>query len=200
MEVYDTMAAKKKRHGRIRIKSLRRVILSAGLLMAAVIALLMIRNAVFSVDSSEVIAQPTATALIAQVDALVPEDNTKVNEPKNEISEVASVVNASLASSDEASKEVGEAIVRNKGICVNVINHSQKTGLSEKVRLVLEVNGFTVSAGNDKSLKRVNSVIIEKKENVPGEEIGKLINIRRVRKEIDPDSRFDIVVILGDDY
>lgn len=194
------MAAKKKRRGRIRIKSFRRVILSTGLLTVAVIALLTIRNAVFSVDSKKVIAQPTATALIAKGDALVPEDDSKVNETKNEISEVASVANASLASSDEASREIGEAIVRNKGICVNVINHSQKTGLSEKVRLVLEVNGFTVSAGNDKSLKRVNSVIIEKKENVPGEEIGKLINIRRVRKEIDPDSRFDIVVILGDDY
>ncbi|AEV69585.1 LytR C-terminal domain-containing protein [Acetivibrio clariflavus] len=194
------MAAKKKRRGRIRIKSFRRVILSTGLLTVAVIALLTIRNAVFSVDSKKVIAQPTATALIAKGDALVPEDDSKVNETKNEISEVASVANASLASSDEASREIGEAIVRNKGICVNVINHSQKTGLSEKVRAVLEVNGFTVSAGNDKSLKRVNSVIIEKKENVPGEEIGKLINIRRVRKEIDPDSRFDIVVILGDDY
>jgi len=205
MEVFDTMAAKKKRHGRIRIKSVKRFILSTGLLVAAVIALLMIRNAVFSEGSKEVIVEPSATALVAQDNTsedntLVTEEDSKEDTVKNEVSEVASVANASQESRDKASTEIGEAIVKNKGISVNIINHSQKTGISEKVRAVLEVNGFSVSSGNAKSLKRVNSVIIEKKDNVSGEEIGKLIDIKRVRKEVDPDSRFDIVVIIGDDY
>lgn len=199
------MAAKKKRHGRIRIKSVKRFILSTGLLVAAVIALLMIRNAVFSEGSKEVIVEPSATALVAQDNTsedntLVTEEDSKEDTVKNEVSEVASVANASQESRDKASTEIGEAIVKNKGISVNIINHSQKTGISEKVRAVLEVNGFSVSSGNAKSLKRVNSVIIEKKDNVSGEEIGKLIDIKRVRKEVDPDSRFDIVVIIGDDY
>lgn len=203
------MAAKKKRLGKIRIKSFKRVVLSLSLLIVAIIALPTIRNAVFSVDSKEVDAEPSAVAMVTNdnnndstSDDAVDNtsDDTNDNEVNNEISDVASAANASLASRDEAIKEIGEAIVRNKGISVNLINHSKKSGLSEKVRAALEVNGFTVSTGNNKSLKRINSVIIEKKENVSGEEISKLINIKRVRMELDPDSRFDIVIIIGDDY
>ncbi|GAE89745.1 hypothetical protein JCM21531_3301 [Acetivibrio straminisolvens JCM 21531] len=59
---------------------------------------------------------------------------------------------------------------------------------------------FIVSSGNGSSLKYVGSAIVEKKENVSGEELGNLLNIKRIRKEIDPGSRFDFIIILGDDF
>lgn len=211
------MAAKKKRLGKIRIKSLKRVILSSGLLIIAIIALLVVRYAVFSKDSEEravqpyVIAEPSDDNINDNQSENANEntsenasDNTTNSEnddkSKNEISEVAVAANASLASHDEAMKEIGETIVKNKGINVNVVNCTTKSDLPEKVRAALEVNGFSVSVGKDKSLKRVNSVIIEKKDNVSGEDIKKLLNINRIKQELDPDSRFDIIVVIGDDY
>lgn len=193
MEVFSTMAAKKKGLGKVKIKSFKRIVLLTGLLIVAVVALLTVYNSVFSTKSKGVIAQPTATGIVEQV---------TVNDivVKKENSDVAIAANASQASRDEAIKEMSESIAKNKGITVKVVNHSRNLGYSEKLRAVLEVNGFSVSAGNDKSLKRVNSVIIEKKDNVSGEGITKLVNIKRVRKELDPDSRFDIVVVIGDDY
>lgn len=221
MEGFDTMAAKKKKLGKIRIKSLKRVVLSSVFLIAVVIALLVVRNGVFSENRKKIAAKPSAVAELPKDDINDnakddtkddansdtndnandnTRDDAKENPATNEISDVAIAANASLASSDEAMKEIGELIAKNKGVSVNVINNSQKSGLSEKVRAVLEVNGFCVSAGNDKSLKHVNSVIIEKKDDVSGEEISKLLNIRRIKKEPDPDSRFDIIVVIGDDY
>lgn len=215
------MAAKKKRLGKIRIKSLKRVVISSVFLIAAIIALLVVRNGVFSGNRKEIAAKPSAVAKLTKDDINDnvkdntkdntdnntndnkkddSKDDTEENPATNEVSDVAIAANASLASSDEAMKEIGEIIAKNKGVSVNVINNSQKPGLSEKVRAVLEVNGFSVSAGNDKSLKHVNSVIIEKKDDISGEDISKLLNIRRIRKEPDPDSRFDIVVVIGDDY
>lgn len=185
------MATKKKGLGKYRIKSFKRIVLLTGLLIVSVIALLTFYTAGFSGKSKEVIAQPTDNSIQVLVkDTVV----------KKEISDVAIAANESLASRDEAIKEIGESIAKNKGITVKVVNHSRNNGYSEKLRAVLEVNGFSVSAGNDKSLKRINSVIIEKKDNVSGESITKMVNIKRVRKELDPNSRFDIVVVIGDDY
>lgn len=187
------MAAKKKRLGKVRIKSFMRIILLAGLLIVIVIALLTLRNAIYSENSKEVVVEPSVTAIVSQ-------EPLSDIASKNEISEIANAANESQASHDEAIKEISDLISKNKGIKVKVVNHSRNLGYSEKLRAILEVNGFSVSAGNDKSLKRISSVIIEKKENISGEAITKLVNIKRVRKELDPESRFDIVVVIGDDF
>ncbi len=187
------MAAKKKRLGKGRKKSFKRIIILAGILIGTVISLLTLRNAVFSEKSKAVVVEPSATAIVSQ-------EAVKDIEFKNEISDIANAANASQASYDEAIKEISDSISKNKGIRVKVVNHSRNLGYSEKFRAILELNGFSVSAGNDKSLKRISSVIIEKKDDISGEAIAKLVNIKSVRKELDTESRFDIVVVIGDDY
>ena len=187
------MAAKIKGNGKIRIKSVKRIILSVSLIFTAVVVIFVVYNLGFTKNTKEVIAEPVVTSVrpenaINHTDVM--EDNSK---PVN-------MENTSDFSRNDAMKEIGESIIKNKDIRVKVVNHSRKPGLSERIRLALEVNGFIVSAGNDNSLKGASSVIIEKKDNVSGEGIMKLISVKRIRKELDIDSRFDIIVILGDDY
>jgi len=187
------MAVKKRRFAKFRVKSFKRIALFSGVLTVIVIALIALYGAVFSAKPKEVMVEPFATSVAPQVTLA---DNL-VNEG---VSDVASAANMSQASRDKAIKEIGESIVKNKGIKVKVVNYSQKNGYSEKVRAILELNGFSVSAGNNKSLKHMPSVIIEKKKNISSEAVTKIVNIRRVKKEIDPDSRFDIEVVIGDDF
>ena len=190
VEVFYTMAAKKKGLGRIRIKSAKRIILSAGLIIVAAVVVLVLHNT-FSSKNKEVIVEPVATAspLINAVDATKTETTPKLTNART-----------SDFSYEEARKEISKSTVKNKNTHVKVINYSRKEGLAERIRAGLEINGYVVSAGNDKSLKRISSVIIEKKENISGEELIDLIKIRKVRKEIDSNSKYDIIVILGDDY
>lgn len=184
------MAAKKKRLGRIRIKSTKRFILSVGLIIAATAVVLFLHNS-FSSKSKEVTAQPAVTASpsINAVDATKTETTPKMTNART-----------SGFSYEEARKELNKSIVKNKNTHVKVINYTRESGLAERVRAALEINGYIVSAGNNKSLKRINSVIIEKKENISGEELVDLIRISKVRKEIDSSSKYDIIVILGDDF
>jgi hypothetical protein len=187
------MAAKIKGNGKIRIKSVKQIILSVSLILTAVVVIFIVYNVGFSKKSIEVIAEPVVTSARS-------ENATNETDVKAENSKRVNVANTSDFSHNEAMNEIGESIVKNKDIRVKVVNHSRKSGLSERIRLALEVNGFIVSAGNDNSLKGVSSVIIEKKDNISGEGIMKLISVKRIRKELDLDSRFDIIVILGDDY
>lgn len=184
------MAAKKKRLGKIRIKSTKRVILSAGLIIAATAIVLVLYNS-FSSKSKEVVVEPAVTAL-PLVNAVEPN--------KTEATPKLTNARTSEFSYEEARKELSKSTVKNNKTQVKVINYTRETGLAEKVRAALEINGYIVSAGNNKSLKRVNSVIIEKKENISGEGLSDLIRISKVRKEIDSSSKYDIIVILGDDY
>ncbi|HOM02955.1 MAG TPA: LytR C-terminal domain-containing protein [Acetivibrio sp.] len=91
-------------------------------------------------------------------------------------------------------------VIQQTGASIQVINYTGRKKLSEEVRTTLENYGFVVSSGNGSSLKYVSSAIIEKKENVSGEELKSLLNIKRIKKEVDPGSRFDFIIILGDDY
>lgn len=190
VEVFNTMAAKKKGLGRIRIKSAKRIILSAGLIIAAAAVVLVLHNTFLS-KSKEAIIEPVVTAspLINAVDATKTETTPKLTNART-----------SEFSYEEARKEISKSTVKNKKTHVKVINYSREEGLAERVRAGLEINGYVVSAGNDKSLKRINSVIIEKKENISGKGLIDLIKIRNLRKEIDSNSKYDIIVILGDDY
>ena len=184
------MAAKKKGLGRIRVKSVKRIILSASLIIVAAAVVLVLHNT-FSRKTKEAIAEPVVTS-----SPLI----NAVNTTKTETTPKLTNARPSEFSYEEARKEIRKSIVNNKNTHVKVINYSRKEGLAETIRAALEINGYVVSAGNDKSLKSINSVIIEKKENISGEGLIDLIKIGKVRKEIDSNSKYDIIVILGDDY
>lgn len=91
-------------------------------------------------------------------------------------------------------------VIQQKGASIQVINYTGQKNLAEEIRATLEEYGFIVSSGNGSSLKYISTAIVEKKEDVSGEELGNLLNIKKIRKEIDHGSRFDFIVILGDDF
>lgn len=187
------MSNRKRKYRRIRIKSFWRVALSVFILVAVVAAALLIRNFFFK-KPTQISAIPTATSSLSVSPTPLA---TMMNV---EVTNVPVPANGAQVPYDDTVKEIAELIAKNNGITVNIINYSRNSGYSEKLRALLEINGFSVSAGNDKALKRVNSAIVEKTEGIPGELIGKLVNIGRVREEFDSNSRFDVVVIIGDDY
>jgi len=118
---------------------------------------------------------------------------------------VEPVTSASAEKLSTESPQETENISRDAGCysakrCKHTCNKLYRTkNLGEEIRTTLETM-VLVSSGNGSSLKHVSSAIIEKKENVSGEELGNLLNIKRIRKEIDPSSRFDFIIILGDDF
>jgi hypothetical protein len=85
-------------------------------------------------------------------------------------------------------------------IKVEVVNYSGIAGLAEKVRAKLEAAGFDASSGNGRSTEPGRSEILERNEKKAGGKVQKLLGAIRVRKEIAAESRFDVTLIIGDDY
>jgi hypothetical protein len=85
-------------------------------------------------------------------------------------------------------------------IKVEVINYTGIKKLTEDIRTTLEADGFDVSTGNDSSNKLVTTEIIDRNDKKAGIEIQKVLKIGRLTKEYDAGSRYDVTVVLGDDY
>ncbi len=86
------------------------------------------------------------------------------------------------------------------GYSVQVINYSSIDGIAKKVGEVLEGYGYDVSTGNASSLSDIKSAIIEKKDKNIGNELKEILGISKIDVQIDPDSRFHVVVIIGDGF
>ncbi len=87
----------------------------------------------------------------------------------------------------------------NKQLVVEVINCTEKRGLAEEVREMLEAQGLKVSAGTDSETQGTSQIIIRKK----GSNIDILRNtlkISVVKEELQSDSRFDVTILLGSDF
>lgn len=85
-------------------------------------------------------------------------------------------------------------------IRVEVINYSGIKQIAELVRETLEMHGYKVSAGNGKTNTPIVSQIIERNDSGAGTDLKRILNISNVIKIPDPQSRFDVTVIIGDDY
>lgn len=85
-------------------------------------------------------------------------------------------------------------------IRVEVINYSGIKNLAEQIRSTLEASGFEVSAGNGSSSGVVRSEIIERNEKKAGKEVYNVLKLGRIRKDTETESKFDVTVIIGDDY
>lgn len=92
------------------------------------------------------------------------------------------------------------ATPQSKKINVEVVNYTGIERLTEEIRATLENAGYAVSAGNGQSLRRVTSLVIEHNDKHEGEKIRRILKIGKLTKDGDSDTRFDITVILGDDY
>ena len=87
-----------------------------------------------------------------------------------------------------------------KKLAIEVINCTDKTGLAETVRSMLEAKGYEVSAGNHLDSSKGTSIIAIRKENIKGDEISKMLKIPTIKEEYQPDSRYDITILLGKDF
>lgn len=181
---------KKKGLGKIRVKSFKRVIISVVLLILAGAGIFFGCRLFLKGKSEEASGGQIVTATPSQAIAV---ENTSGNLHTANAETTVSPVN-------QAMKEVRDTMISNREVSVKVVNYTGLSGLAEQVRAVLESYGFIVGAGNDASLKRVSSVVIEKNENVSGSGVMNLLDIKKTKKELDNNSRFDILVILGDDF
>lgn len=85
-------------------------------------------------------------------------------------------------------------------IKVEVINYTDRKNLAEQVRAALETGGFEVSAGNATASKPVRTEIIDRNDKAKAAEVKKVVKVGTIRKEPDPNSRFDVTLIIGEDY
>lgn len=85
-------------------------------------------------------------------------------------------------------------------IKVEVINYTDKKALAELVRASLEAEGYEVSTLNSDTIKPVKTEILERNDKNAGAAVRGVIKVGKVTKAADPGSRYDVTVILGDDF
>lgn len=101
---------------------------------------------------------------------------------------------------EEPAKETAAvSTVNNKKLVIEVINCTGKDGLAEDTRGMLESRGYTVSAGSNSETQGTSQIIIRKK-GVKTDVIKSTLRISVVKEELQPDSRFDVTIILGSDF
>lgn len=99
-----------------------------------------------------------------------------------------------------AKETPAKSTVNNNKLIVEVINCTDKSGLAEETRAMLESKGYVVSAGNNKDSKQGTSQIIIRKKGAKPDVISSMLKISVVKEELQPDSRFDVTVIIGSDF
>lgn len=110
------------------------------------------------------------------------------------------IVESEPVKKEPAKETPAASTVNNDKLIVEVINCTDKSGLAEETRAMLETKGYTVSAGNSIDSKQGTSKIIIRKKGAKADVIRNMLKISVVKEELQPDSRFDVTVILGSDY
>lgn len=132
--------------------------------------------------------------IVVDTDSKKSDTAAKEKQPETKVENT----NGVSVESEKKDEEVGESPVEK--IKVEVVNFSGIKRVAEQIRSTLEASGYEVSAGNDKSSNFVRTEIIDKNGKNAGEAIQQLLKIGPVKKVPDPTSRFDVTIIIGDDY
>ncbi len=109
------------------------------------------------------------------------------------------VVDSKPAKKEPAKETVAESTVNNDKLVIEVINCTDKSGLAEDTRGMLEAKGYSVSAGTNSDKQGTSKIIIRKK-GVKTDTIKKVLRISVVEEQLQPDSRYDVTIILGSDF
>lgn len=110
------------------------------------------------------------------------------------------IVESEPTKKEEPAKEtVAPPTVDNKKLIIEVINCTEKAGLAEDTRGMLEAQGFKVSAGTNADKQGTSQIIIRKKGVLP-DVIKNVLKISVVKEEFQPKSRYDVTIILGSDF
>ncbi len=89
---------------------------------------------------------------------------------------------------------------RSEKLAVEVINCTDNGNLAEDTRGMLEARGFSVSIADDPDKSQGTSRIIIRKKGVSASVIKNVLKIQVVKEELQPDSRFDVTVVIGSDF
>ncbi len=90
--------------------------------------------------------------------------------------------------------------VNNEKLIIEVINCTDKSGLAEETRGMLEAQGYKVSAATQTDSTQGTSQIIIRKAGAKTDAISDMLKISVVKEELQPESRFDITIIIGSDF
>lgn len=123
-------------------------------------------------------------------------------QPQHEQSEASKTQNK-VVIKDETTKSTAPAttsVVNKAKLVIEVINYTSKTGLAEDVRTMLENQGYSVSAGNKLDNNQGTSKIIIRKKGANTDKISSMLKISVIKEELQPESRFDVTVIIGSDF
>lgn len=146
--------------------------------------------------------------VVATADETVKTENTAVEPPEPEDFDTIQYTRTVEPPDPEPVKEdeagipaVEEEEKSNELIKVEVVNYSNTKNLAEMVRETLEASGYkNVSAGNVKTNNPQETLIVERNDKKAGEAIHKILKAGRVVKWILPTSKYDVTVIIGDDF
>ena len=109
------------------------------------------------------------------------------------------VVHSKPTTKEPAKETVAESTVNNDKLIIEVINCTDKSGLAEDTRGMLEAKGYSVSAGTNSDKQGTSKIIIRKK-GVKTDTIKNVLRISVVEEQLQPDSRYDVTIILGSDF
>jgi hypothetical protein len=104
------------------------------------------------------------------------------------------------ASKETAEKTPSQSTVNNEKLVVEVINCTDKSGLAEEIRKMLEAKGYNVSAGNSFDGTQGTSQILIRKKGAITDTIKNTLRISVIKEELQTESRFDVTIILGSDF
>jgi len=110
------------------------------------------------------------------------------------------VIDTEPVKKEPAKETPAVSTVNNAKLVVEVINCTDKSGLAEETRGMLEAKGYTVSAGNNIDSKQGTSQIIIRKKGAKPDVISNMLKISVIKEELQPDSRFDVTIIIGSDF
>lgn len=110
------------------------------------------------------------------------------------------IIDTEPVKQEPAKETPAVSTVNNEKLAVEVINYTDKSGLAEETRAMLEAKGYTVSAGNHIDSTQGTSKIIIRKKGANPDVIRNMLKISVIKEELQPKSRFDITVIIGSDF
>jgi len=110
------------------------------------------------------------------------------------------IIDTEPVKKEPAKETPAVSTVNNEKLVVEVINCTDKSGLAEDTRTMLEAKGYTVSAGNNIDSKQGTSQIIIRKKGANPDVIRNMLKISVIKEELQPASRFDVTVIIGSDF
>ena len=99
-----------------------------------------------------------------------------------------------------ASKKFTATSTGGTKVKVEIVNYTGQKNIAEELKLTFEASGFEASIVNFKANKDEKTTIIERTNKKVGLEVQKILKAGKIMTAIDPKSKFDVTLKIGEDY